>query len=87
MSAHFTPGCAVFLSAEIFPCYHLAVGQLEEQVALHIGKWPVDGIAAALLLAIASPPAALSAQQSAPTLPQQSHSHAFGQYLQSVRAR
>lgn len=87
MSAHFTPGCAVFLSAEIFPCYHLAVGQLEEQVALHIGKWPVDGIAAALLLAIASPPAALSAQQSAPTLPQQSHSHPFGQYLQSVRAR
>jgi lytic murein transglycosylase len=60
---------------------------LEEQVALRIGKWPVDGIAATLLLAIASPPAVLSAQQSAPTLPEQSHSHAFSQYLQSVRTR
>ncbi len=61
-------------------------------MALRIGKWPVDGLAAALVLAIASPPAALSAQQatappSAPPSAEASHSHAFGQYLQTVRMR
>lgn len=66
--------------------------QMEELVALRIGKWPVDGLAAAMVLAIASPPAALSAQQaasppSAPPSAETSHSHAFSQYLQTVRIR
>ena len=56
-------------------------------VALRIGKWPVDGLAVAILLAVASPPAALSAQQSSEISAEQSHSHAFAQYLQTVRAR
>lgn len=56
-------------------------------MALRLGKWPVDGIAAACLLAIASPPAALAGQDTITTDAQQSHSHAFAQYLQTVRAR
>lgn len=56
-------------------------------MALRLGKWPVDGIAAACLLAIASPPAALAGQDTITTDVQQSHSHAFAQYLQTVRAR
>lgn len=57
-------------------------------MALRIGKWPVDGMAAVLVLALASPPAMLAAQESAPPAAAgQSHSHAFSQYLQTVRAR
>ncbi|MCC6480570.1 MAG: lytic murein transglycosylase [Sphingomonadaceae bacterium] len=54
---------------------------------LRFRNWPVDGLAAALVLAIASPPAALSAQDAAPVAAEPSHSHAFEQYLQTVRAR
>ncbi len=56
-------------------------------MALRIGKWPVDGLAVAMLLAVASPPAALSAQQSGEAPAAQSHSQAFAQYLQTVRTR
>lgn len=62
-------------------------------MALRIGKWPVDGLAAALLLALASPPAALCAQEGASVSSDpgassnQGRSQAFSQYLQTVRAR
>ena len=64
-------------------------------MTLRFGKWPVDGLAAALVLALASPPAMVSAQQgTAPSSPTATpaaaaptHSHAFSQYLQSVRVR
>ncbi len=60
-------------------------------MALRIGKLPVDGILATFALAIASPPAVVSAQENYAAVsspqPAPSHSHAFNQYLQIVRAR